>query len=86
MEPNRQDADETANPRPLYLPTPEEIRQACVQIQAKWTPRERLKRQLFELVRHGTRIKVVLPGAHHEPIEVPVVRTGNLQAAADEDK
>lgn len=44
----RQDAGpETPNarPKPDYLPTPEEIRAACLRIQSTWSDEERLRRE-----------------------------------------
>lgn len=34
-----------SNGDPRYLPTPDEIRQACIQIQAEWTDEERIYRR-----------------------------------------
>lgn len=40
--------DELEERRAVYLPTPEEIRQACLEIQAGWSDAERERRSLLK--------------------------------------
>ncbi len=41
--------------KPMYLPTPKQIRKACLAIQAEWTPAEKWRRSVCK-TEYETRI------------------------------
>ena len=64
------------DPQRVPDPTPEEIRERCLEIQREWTPLERFRRSGYREV--GRVLETHAEPDHSQPFTIPMARLGGV--------